>query len=162
MTISIERALRQMAWANQRVFAACAGLPEEALSSYLVKSEWNAKEILTHICDSAGFYAYRLGVGPKRAEIVTQENVSDLQAMLETHDTHLISAASLEDMELEWVRDGRTLKRWSSTILSQAIHHATEHRAQLIDALEFRGYLPISLDDLDLWSFDQFERDRAI
>jgi hypothetical protein len=31
-----------------------------------------------------------------------------------------------------------------------------------MDALEFRGFVPISLDDLDLWSFDQFERDGAI
>ena len=50
------------------------------------------------------------------------------------------------------------MKRWVSTIVTQSIHHATEHRAQLIDALEFKGFKPINLDDIDLWSFDDFER----
>lgn len=162
MTISIERALRHMAWANQKVFSAVDALPADALKSYIVNEEWNAGEILHHICDSAGFYAYRLRVGPKKVELTQSHEVSALRAAIAIHDANLISAAGLEDQELEWVRDGKTLKRWSSTILSQAVHHATEHRAQLMDALEFRGFVPISLDDLDLWSFDQFERDRVI
>jgi uncharacterized damage-inducible protein DinB len=151
-----------MAWANQKVFSAVDALPADALKSYIVNEEWTAGEILHHICDSAGFYAYRLGVGPKKVELTQSHEISDLRSAIANHDANLISAAGLEDKELEWVRDGKTLKRWSSTILSQAVHHATEHRAQLMDALEFRGFVPISLDDLDLWSFDQFERDGAI
>jgi hypothetical protein len=38
------------------------------------------------------------------------------------------------------------------------MYHATEHRAQLIDALEYRGYKSINLDDIDLWAFDEFEK----
>ena len=162
MTISIERALRHMAWSNQKVFSAVEQLPEESLQSYLLKPEWTAEEILSHICDSAGFYAYRLGVGPRNTPLKEPQKISELRTALARHDANLISAAGLEDQELEWVRDGRTLQRWSSTILSQAVHHATEHRAQLIDALEFRGYIPISLDDIDLWAFDQFEKNNAV
>jgi hypothetical protein len=40
----------------------------------------------------------------------------------------------------------------------QAIHHATEHRSQLVDALDFKGYKSIVLDDLDLWAFDKLEK----
>jgi uncharacterized damage-inducible protein DinB len=43
-------------------------------------------------------------------------------------------------------------------LLVQAVHHATEHRAQLIDALESRGHQSINLDDIDLWAFEVFER----
>ena len=48
----------------------------------------------------------------------------------------------------------RVVKRWRSTILSQAIHHATEHRAQIASALEAKGFTPVNLDDLDLWSYE--------
>jgi uncharacterized damage-inducible protein DinB len=46
------------------------------------------------------------------------------------------------------------VKRWRSSILSQAIHHATEHRAQIASALEAKGFTPVNLDDLDLWSYE--------
>ncbi|NCV77343.1 MAG: hypothetical protein EBW21_06725, partial [Actinobacteria bacterium] len=50
--------------------------------------------------------------------------------------------------------DGKDITRERSTIISQAVHHATEHRAQLIDALEFKRYKVINLDDIDLWAFE--------
>jgi uncharacterized damage-inducible protein DinB len=46
------------------------------------------------------------------------------------------------------------VKRWRSTILSQSIHHATEHRAQIASALEAKGFKPVDLDELDLWAFE--------
>jgi len=51
--------------------------------------------------------------------------------------------------------EGQLIQRWRSTILSQAIHHATEHRAQIASALEAKGFTPINLDDLDLWEFEK-------
>ena len=41
----MHRALRHMAWANQQVYAAITTLPDEALGSYIVNSEWTAAEI---------------------------------------------------------------------------------------------------------------------
>ena len=52
----------------------------------------------------------------------------------------------------EW--DGKKIERKRSTVLSQAVHHATEHRAQLVDALEFKGFPLINLDSIDLWSYE--------
>jgi uncharacterized damage-inducible protein DinB len=49
--------------------------------------------------------------------------------------------------------DGATVTRARSTIISQAIHHATEHRAQLISALEAKGFTSINLDHYDLWAY---------
>ena len=46
------------------------------------------------------------------------------------------------------------VKRWRSTILSQSIHHATEHRAQIASALEAKGFKPVDLDELDLWAYE--------
>ncbi|MFM8937646.1 MAG: hypothetical protein ACKOF0_01350, partial [Actinomycetota bacterium] len=67
----------------------------------------------------------------------------------------LQECAQLDDIQLEFVNySGNLVKRWRSTILSQAIHHATEHRAQIASALEAKGFKPVDLDELDLWSFE--------
>lgn len=161
MTIGLERGLRHMAWANQRVLSALEELPSQALSSYIVNPEWTAYQIASHICRSAGFYTFRLGLGERPAELAEPVEISQLKRLLSERDSILIGAANLEDKELEFDRGGVIIKRWTSTIVTQAIHHATEHRAQLIDALEFKGYKPINLDDIDLWHFDDFERSNS-
>ena len=38
-----------------------------------------------------------------------------------------------------------------------AIHHATEHRAQIAGALAAHGIDAIDLDELDLWAFGDAE-----
>ena len=68
----------------------------------------------------------------------------------------LLDCVKLEDIQLEFVNaEGDQVKRWRSTILSQAIHHATEHRSQIASALEAKGFTPVNLDDLDLWSYEK-------
>ncbi len=158
MSISLERALRHMAWANQRVYEALETLPEESFKSFVVNEEWTAYEISFHICNSAGFYVYRLEIGEKPADIEEPAKAKTLRELLAQHDQNLISAASQDDREIEFGEEGKTIRRWASTILTQAVHHATEHRAQLIDTLEYKGYKPINLDDIDLWAFDEFEK----
>jgi uncharacterized damage-inducible protein DinB len=70
-------------------------------------------------------------------------------------DKALLDCVKLDDIQLEYKNyEDKLVKRWRSTILSQAIHHATEHRAQLASALEAKGFTPVNLDDLDLWSFE--------
>lgn len=56
---------------------------------------------------------------------------------------------------LEHSNDGRPEVWARSTILSQASHHATEHRAQLVAALEAKEFNGINLDRMDLWAFSK-------
>jgi uncharacterized damage-inducible protein DinB len=158
--ISLERGLKHMAWANQRVFASLEGLPDEALESYIVNPEWTAGEITRHICNGASWYFFRLKLGENnRFEPLTRiSDVAEYAKRLAIIDQALITIAHQDDEELVTQFEGREVTRWKSTIITQAIHHATEHRAQLIDALESKGYAPINLDDIDLWNFDDFER----
>jgi uncharacterized damage-inducible protein DinB len=66
-----------------------------------------------------------------------------------------LDSVELDDEQLEFTNySGNLVRRWRSTILSQAIHHATEHRAQIAAAIEARGFSPLNLDDLDLWSYE--------
>ena len=57
--------------------------------------------------------------------------------------------------------DGTEVTQFRSTIAAQAIHHATEHRAQIADILTEHGIKAIDLDDLDLWAFAQFEAEHT-
>jgi uncharacterized damage-inducible protein DinB len=147
-----------MAWANQKVYQAVETLPDESLQSYVVNKEWTAYEIIFHICQSAGFYVWRLGIGEKPEDIEEPAKVATLRKLLEIHDKNLLLAVGQEDREIEFKQQDKLIYRWASTILTQAVHHATEHRAQLIDTLEYKGFKPINLDDIDLWAFDEFEK----
>ena len=159
MTISLERLLRHMAWANQRTIEHLQTLPEDSLKSFATNPEWKVAEILRHIVESANFYAFRItGNFPanvdKSESQPTRDDLESLREKALAVDRALLECEKLEDVEVEFVRNnGEKVKRWRSTILSQAIHHATEHRAQIASALEAKGFAPVDLDELDLWSY---------
>lgn len=152
-----------MVWANQRTIEHLESLPVEALKAFATNPDWFVAEILHHIVDSGDHYAYRIsGVAvltkPGEPCIADVESLSDLTRIKDqaaTVDAALLECVKLDDIQLEFENySGNLVKRWRSTILSQAIHHATEHRAQLAAALEARGFAPVDLDELDLWSYE--------
>ena len=160
MTISLERLLRHMAWANQKTIEHLQALPEDSLKSFATNPEWKVAEILRHIVESANFYAFRItGNFPanvdKNEAQPTRDDLESLREKARAVDQALLECEKLEEVEVEFVRNnGEKVKRWRSTILSQAIHHATEHRAQIASALEAKGFAPVDLDELDLWSYE--------
>ena len=164
MTISLDRLLGHMAWANQKTIEHLETLPEESLKAFATNPEWFLGEIAFHIVDSADHYAYRISGKPALTQpgdpcIDDVKSISDLARLKQqaaTVDAMLLDCVKLEDIQLEFVNaEGEQVKRWRSTILSQAIHHATEHRAQIASALEAKGFTPVNLDDLDLWSYEK-------
>ena len=74
--------------------------------------------------------------------------------MLKESDAELLNLSKAPDRVIEVNREGVITHWQASTILSQAIHHATEHRAQAIAALEFRGFKAPNLDDYDVWAYE--------
>jgi uncharacterized damage-inducible protein DinB len=161
MSLGLERLLRHMAWANQLTIEHLATLPQEALKSYATNPEWFVAEITHHIVDSADAYAYRItGKHPELPGKAIQEieKIADLQALAQQAaiiDAALLESAQLDDELLEFKNySGNLVRRWRSTILSQSIHHATEHRAQIASALEAKGFKPVNLDEMDLWSYE--------
>jgi uncharacterized damage-inducible protein DinB len=165
MTITVARLLRHMAWANQATIAHLQTLPVESLKAYATNPEWFVAEIAHHIVDSADHYAYEITGKPALTQpgdpcIADVEKISDLARLAEQAaiaDAHLISAADLDDVWLDLESDGRKFQRLRSTVLSQAIHHATEHRTHIASALEAKGFEPIFLDDISLWDYEVYE-----
>lgn len=163
MTIALNRLLLHMAWANQKTITHLQSLPEESLKAFATNPEWHAAEIIYHIIDSADHYAYRISGIPALTQpgdpcIDEVKVIADLARLKEQAaivDKALLDCVKLDDIQLEFVnKEEKSVKRWRSTILSQAIHHATEHRAQLASALEAKGFKPVDLDELDLWSYE--------
>jgi uncharacterized damage-inducible protein DinB len=111
--------------------------------------------------EAADHYAFRItGERPEvpGESIQEIESITDLEFLAKQAlaiDAALLECMKLEDIQLEFTNySGNLVKRWRSTILSQAIHHATEHRAQIASALEAKGFAPVDLDELDLWSYE--------
>ena len=163
MSATTNRLLRHMAWANQRVYDAVKSLPDVALGAYIINAEWTAGRILKHIVNGADWYVFCLMGNPER-DIKLPESMTGLnllQEHLAEFDEKISSQSELPDEYLTITEDEGSWQALRSTILAQAIYHATEHRTQLIDALESKGFSPISLDDIDLWEFARFEREQG-
>lgn len=161
MTIGLERLLAHMKWANRLTIEHLQTLPDEALKAFATNSEWFVAEIMHHIVDSADHYVYRIRnehcnvPGEKIQEVESVADLEFLKVQAEAIDSALQECAKLDDIQMEFENySGKLVKRWRSTILSQAIHHATEHRAQIASALEAKGFKPVDLDELDLWRFE--------
>jgi len=164
MAISMNRMLGHMAWANAKTITHLQTLPEEALSAFATNPEWHVAEIIHHIVDSGDHYAFRISVKPALTQpddpcIDDVKEIADLARLKEQAaivDKALLECVNLDDIQIEFMNyEDKLVKRWRSTILSQSIHHATEHRAQLASALEAKGFKPVDLDAIDLWAYER-------
>ena len=160
---TLDRLLRHMAWANQRVIARLAELPDAALTHTEPGSEWTVAMTLDHLVVAAIAYAARLDGGAwpdDRTPPMTTGELAGLADGCAAADARLRSTAEQPDGIAEYTVEGQTRRRARSTILGQAIHHATEHRAQIAGALAANGHVGpdgIDLDELDLWSYGAAE-----
>ncbi|MBU6213925.1 MAG: hypothetical protein KGP01_05735 [Actinomycetales bacterium] len=159
---TLDRLLRHMAWANQGVLAALADAPEESLALHANhEPEWTVHGIVRHFVRSAGFYAQRLGAEVdllERDAAAPPENIESLAAAVTVYDAALRDQSHQPEAILPHTRpDGTTVTRARSTILAQAVHHATEHRAQIAGILSANGIRVIDLDEFDVWALGDAE-----
>ncbi len=167
--MDVTKLLKHTAWANQQIFGEVAKLPDAALDAYIVNPEWTVREIIHHTIRSTHFYGYRLAQTSLEAvergesararyneKIVPPEKMSDLKPLLITlaeADAVILTESHFPEGDLYLKSENGIIIRKRSTIVSQVVHHATEHRAQMVAALEYRGYTTISLDDYDIWAY---------
>lgn len=157
---TLDRMLRHMAWANADVFARLSKLPDAALALTAPGSEWSVGAIAHHLVTAAENYAQRLHGDPraeKRPEPATAADIAELGAALAEADARLLHASTQPgDQVLEWVSmagNEIAVPRW--TLVNQAVHHATEHRAQIAGTLAAHGTNAIDLDAIDVWTYQE-------
>jgi uncharacterized damage-inducible protein DinB len=163
---TLDRLLQHMAWANADLFDRLAKLPDAALKHTSPGSEWSVGAIAHHLATAAENYAQRLHGEPRapEREIPTiSTGIIELRAALATADAKLRAAATLPGEEvLNWISfNGAPMSfpRW--VLINQAVHHATEHRAQIAGSLAAHGITAIDLDAIDVWTYFDAEGERA-
>ena len=155
---TLDRTLRHMAWANGRAFAILAELPREALDVVPAGSTWSVGETLAHLVAAAEAYARTLAGGPRPAERPTPTSGDEVRALAPilaaADETIRIAALEPGEAILTWTgSDGSTRTNWRWVVVAQAVHHATEHRAQIAGALAAAGRTSIDLDAIDVWAY---------
>lgn len=160
---TLDRQLRHMAWANQQLIARLAEQPDDALAATSPNNEWAAGRILAHLVNAATGYACRMERVQRTADVPTPTSASELPGLaahLADLDARLRAQATEPD-ELLPHQDPERPHYLRSVVLAQAIHHATEHRAQIAGALSTNGNNAIDLDAIDNWEFADFESPRV-
>ena len=156
---NLDRLLRHMAWANQQVVARLAEQPDAVLALTAPHNEWSAGRILAHLANAANGYGARLDGLPRQPQLEAATTAADLAVIaerLDAHDARLREQAREPDGMAAYAGDEAS-RYPRSTVIAQAIHHATEHRAQIASALATNGNNAIDLDAIDLWEFTDTE-----
>ena len=150
-----EKLLLHMAWANQYVLGKLGELREQDWKLQLTEGDWSIQELANHIVLAAGGYARRTS-GISVSTGLEQEMVIPIDKLKEycaAADEILRIESHKPDEIKSYIREGKTINRSRSTTISQSIHHATEHRAQISDTLKIHGIRTLDLDEIDLWAF---------
>ena len=156
---TLDRLLRHMAWANAQLVARLLEQPADAFTLTAPRNEWSAGRILAHLLNAAQGYASRMEGVPRPPEVeppTSAEELADLGARLAATDASLRGQAIEPDVLVRHPNPDRG-QDLRSTILAQAIHHATEHRAQIAGALATNGNDAIDLDAIDVWEYSDAE-----
>ena len=156
---TLDRLLRHMAWANAQLVARLLEQPADALALTAPENEWSAGRILAHLLNAAQGYGSRMAGVARPPDVETPTStaeLADLGARLAAADATLRAQATEPDVMVSHPDPARP-HDLRSTILAQAIHHATEHRAQIAGALATNGNDAIDLDAIDLWEFTDAE-----
>lgn len=146
---------RHHLWANTGLFHACAKLTNQQLDATAVGTFGTIRDTLQHIVDAERSYIARITTGQpfRRPADAPPLSIADMLESLRTSGTQLIEWAPLvqaDDLvQVKW-QDGSMADIPKTILLTQAINHATEHRAQIMAIMTQLGVEP---PDLDAWSF---------
>ena len=155
--ISVEVILRHMAWSNQEIYKEVQKLGKEVLDYYVVDPEWTVRKILVHIVGAGHLYGQRLDredFSPFKIENDDDNVLIDqLLVELERIDQGLMKYANVEDGDLTYMTSQGERTSKISTIISQMIFHAAEHRAQIVAALDKHNIREINLDHYSVFGY---------
>lgn len=157
MDATTERLFKQMAFANAELLKTIKTLPESALTITQPQSDWSVGQMIAHIIGAARSYLARLEERPRPEPLVpaaTHADIDAYAAMIAEADAGFLVQAKNASGAVTFVNvEGATVTVDRATLLAQTIHHATEHRAHIADALAAAGHDVIDLDAMDIWSF---------
>lgn len=141
-------------WANLGLLNVCAGLTEAQLDGVVIGAYGSIRDTLQHLAVAERSYFSRISTGqpyrhPKDAPPLTLQEMTE---SLSASGAGLIQWATRvqpgDAFQVDW--DGTPRQVPVTILLTQAINHATEHRAQIMVILTQLGVQP---PDLDGWTY---------
>lgn len=152
--ISLERSLRHLAWSNQKVYTFFGQMPNEVFALSTAEGEWTIGQLLKHLAGSGEWYQYCLNGGrwTDLPEVTSGAVAIEYLPIMEKLDAVLLDNLSLPDDALEIEGENGIIHATRSLILSQAVMHAAEHKAEIAAIMRQHGH-HLNLDELDVWSF---------
>ena len=154
--ISLELLTKHMAWANQEIYKEVKNLDPEVLDYFVVDKEWTVRTIMVHIVAASYLYNQRLMGKPFSKfefDLDSPNLIDDLMSELEKIDKSLIEQVYREDEEVTFETSKGESSGKVSVILSMMIFHATEHRAQIVAALDKNNERSINLDEYSIFGY---------
>ncbi len=145
---------RHHLWANERLIDLCARLSDEQLDATLLGTFGSIRDTLQHIVAAERSYLSRISAGrpyrhPADAPPLT---LAEMLAWARASGASLIQWAPQVEpgdvVQIDW--DGVLRDVPKTILLTQAINHATEHRAQVMAILTHLGIEP---PELDSWTY---------
>lgn len=146
------------AWATGQTLAFCQGLDEPTLSSTVPGTYGTIIETLRHLIDSEASYLFRLTGAwsdypwQRDEEAVGFDVLAERAAMLATTWEQFL-ASDVDSERLGEARGDSEAEVYAvraGVFITQALHHANEHRAQICTILGALGHEP---PDVSAWGF---------
>jgi uncharacterized damage-inducible protein DinB len=147
---------RHNAWATAQILEFCQGLDEPTLQATVPGTYGTIIETLHHILDAEASYLFRLtGAWSdypwQRDEAVGLDVLAERAAMLAaTWDRFLAGDVDTERLGEAYGDNGDVFAVRAGVFITQALHHANEHRAQICTILGARGDEP---PDVSAWGY---------
>jgi len=141
-------------WANLCLLEKCAELTNEQLDASIAGAYGSIRDTLQHIVRAEQSYFSRISTGQpyQRPENPPHMTIAEMIESSRSTGSGLIEWAPRvktdDTVNLDWEGTPRDVPK--TVILTQAINHATEHRAQVMAIMTELGIQP---PDLSSWSY---------
>ena len=162
MATTLTELFRHNLWASTRLLEACAGLADGHLNASAPGTYGPVRDTLVHLVRSEEIYVVILRGEQPEPQLRDSDGFAGFEELLRRTRG---SGDALIELSAR-VRPARVLRgTWrgepyavrAAIVLTQAINHATEHRAQVVGILSQRG---ISISDLDGWAYGREAADQ--
>ena len=141
-------------WANLRLLEHCQQLNSEQMQVKLTGTYGSIQETLEHIVRAEKSYFSRISTGKPYQHSPDRKSMTIAEMLESVRQTGLglvewaPKVQAGDTVEIDW--DGTLRDVPKTVLLTQAINHATEHRAQIMVIMTQLGVEP---PDLDSWTY---------
>jgi uncharacterized damage-inducible protein DinB len=156
MSHQLNDLVRHNTWANRTLFGFLQEQPASLLGLHIQPGgHGTILETVRHIVHSEASYLRRLIPGWDKAPWL-METQATLEILQERHEVvaaaweELLASDFDQDAVAEARGDGKIFQVTHGVVFTQAMHHGSEHRAQICDVLGYHGVQP---PDVSSWDY---------